>query len=121
MTLNDSPFDTSLTSALQAATRRDGLDEACRILQDALGVTDGGLAGVCFSDLDDQPEDGGQTWKDISLSERRARLTSYLKSEMSRMTGPEEDPGAALSFAAFHGSRRQMSARAFGALIGDAM
>ena len=30
----------------------DDLDDACRFLQDLAGISDGGIAAVCFSDLD---------------------------------------------------------------------
>jgi len=80
--------ETNLKTALQAAVDMDGLDDACRTIQDLLGVDDGGLAGVMFSELDDDPSSHENSWKGLSKSERRARLVSYIKSEIELMAAP---------------------------------
>jgi hypothetical protein len=62
-----------LTQALLART----IDEACLAIQDALGITDGGVASVVFSGIEDNE------WQKMTTDERRARLAEYLATEMN--------------------------------------
>lgn len=99
MTNKDTRPKDNLTDALLDATNKDDLDAACATLQDALGVTDGGLAAICFSDLSDDPQDDQESWRNLSMVERRSRLISYIKSEVDLMKDPKE--GAALTLSGF--------------------
>lgn len=51
------------------------LDESCRMIQAAIGQTDGGIAGIFFSGTR-QDE-----WRAMSSCNRKARLTEYIYSE----------------------------------------
>lgn len=72
----------------QAAAITD-LNEACKLLQDAAGITDGGIAGIHFSGKctdPAQPEIGDlldweEAWPLISVAEREAQLRDWLKLE----------------------------------------
>ena len=72
----------------QAAALTD-LNEACKLLQDAAGITDGGIAGIHFSGKctdPAQPEIGDlldweEAWPLISVAEREAQLRDWLKLE----------------------------------------
>lgn len=83
---------TTLAEALALATGTDDLDTACATLQDVLGVTDGGLAGVAFSDLDDKAGPGRMTWADLPAPVRHERLVAYIKSEVDLMARPADEP-----------------------------
>jgi hypothetical protein len=58
------------------AAREQDLDAACIIIQDAIGQTDGGVAGMFFSDLDTPAE-----WGTFTVSERLERLCNYVLME----------------------------------------
>ena len=149
MTARNTRPEMTLVNALQAAVRHDDLDDACRILQDSMGITDGGLASVCLSDLvDNDPEDDSPSWKDLSTQERHDRLVSYVKSEIDHMDPAEINQGESLArvnrfinsgnadtprdqsdsseeteqdFLKFQETRRRMTARDFGAIVKDEM
>lgn len=53
------------------------LDEACRLIQDALGIDTGDVAGVHFSG-----SDVDERWHLMPEDARRAALAEYLKVEM---------------------------------------
>lgn len=58
-----------------AAASEDDLDDACRIIQDAMGQTDGGVAGIVFSDI--EPEE----WPHLPITERQRRMEEYAMTE----------------------------------------
>lgn len=60
-----------------AASRMDDLDEACRLVQDKLGQTDGGIAGIVFSDL--EPFD----WESMDRDQRYDRARQYVRTELA--------------------------------------
>jgi len=62
-------------AAIPHAASKNDLDEACLILQDILGVTDGGVAAMCFSGTSDD-------WFNWSQSLRVAALEDYLRTEI---------------------------------------
>jgi len=72
----------NLIDALNAAHQTDDLDEACKLIQDVLGVTDGSLAGAVFSDLDDDPN-SENSWQSMSKIDRCRRLVGYIRSEVN--------------------------------------
>ena len=53
------------------------IDEACAYLQDKGGITDGGIAGQVFHDMDDH------FWRSLSPGERCTRLEKYVRIEIS--------------------------------------
>jgi hypothetical protein len=53
------------------------LDEAVRLLQEAMGQEDGGVAGIHFSSLDDPNAD----WREMSPESRVTALHLYLETE----------------------------------------
>lgn len=149
-----------LTEALRQAAQKDNIEEACDLLQTSMGITDGGVAGVCFSDLASYPGDDGVIWAELDILSRHGRLCDYIKTEVNFMPEPRDDPDpnshptraeASSSkepkvydrdgmvdenerrafvekqeideeaFQAFQATRKQMSARAFGEIVGDAM
>lgn len=65
--------------AHQAADCED-LDSACRIIQDAMGQTDGGVAGVVFSDLE------SEDWPEMPIQEKRRRMEEYALAEFNHQT-----------------------------------
>ncbi len=58
----------------------EDLDSACRVIQDAMGQTDGLLASLVFSDL--EPED----WPDMPIQEKRRRLEEYALAEFNHQS-----------------------------------
>lgn len=72
-------YATSLVDGLTLLGRAlaaDDVDDACRLLQDALGITDGGIAGQCMGSLDD-----GE-WKNASKASRSGWLSAWLRAEL---------------------------------------
>lgn len=69
-------------SLINRAASCPDLDTACRIIQEAIAQTDGGIAGVVFSDLDNPQE-----WRGLSIETRRNRLLSYLETEFAMAEG----------------------------------
>lgn len=65
-----------LDAAIKSAVACDDLDEACRFIQGALGVTDGGVAGMYFSG----PQ--GDSWETLSRDDRLDAMRSYIASEV---------------------------------------
>jgi hypothetical protein len=63
-------------AAIPEAAKKNDIDDACRMLQDILNVDDGGVAGMCFSNLD------LQDWPMMSEDDRAARLTHYVDIEV---------------------------------------
>lgn len=87
-----------LAEALRQAVQKDDIEQACDLLQTSLGVTDGGVAGVCFSDVAIHPEEDGIDWSKLDPLTRHARLCDYIKTEVNFMAEPE---GARLELAGF--------------------
>jgi len=85
-----------LAAALTNAVQTDDLDEACLLIQNSLGVTDGGVAGVCLSDLEDE------AWKALNEAQRHARLIDYITVELSYFQQPEENFLSLPGFADYH-------------------
>ena len=56
----------------------DDLDDSARVIQNAIGQDDGGLAGMFFADF----EDIESRWPSMSLSERHPILKDYLAFEL---------------------------------------
>ena len=79
-----------LTEALHQAVQKDNIDEACGLLQTSLGVTDGGVAGVCFSDVAVHPEEDGIDWAALDVLTRHRRLCDYIKTELNFMPEPRD-------------------------------
>jgi hypothetical protein len=52
----------------------DDLDGACAYLQGIAGITDGGIAAVCFSDVTFD-------WARSGLHEREAMIRNWLQTE----------------------------------------
>lgn len=73
---------------IKAALKSSDLNDACKKIQDALGVNDGGTASVFFSGkllLD-------QEWaKAISEDRRRELLIEYLNLELFYLAGGEDE------------------------------
>lgn len=64
---------TKITFAdIEKAANIDDVDVALKGLQDIAGITDGGIAGIVFSDID---------WKKESIEERHKILIHYLRVE----------------------------------------
>lgn len=78
-----------LAEALQQAVQKDDISEACDLLQTSMGITDGGVAGVCFSDVSTFPGEDGIKWDELDLRTRHARLCDYIKTEVNFMPEPE--------------------------------
>lgn len=57
------------------AAAHDDLDDACRVIQCAIGQTDGGIAGVEFSDIQNEG------WTPLPMEERIKRMGNYLRIE----------------------------------------
>jgi hypothetical protein len=64
---------------LARALREPDLDRACELIQDALDITDGGVAGLVFSAL---PEDGDGSWPTLSVEARGRYLSEWLHAEI---------------------------------------
>lgn len=127
----------TLVAALAQASHEEDIDSACRLVQDILGVTDGGVAGLYFGD----PE---MNWKVLSVENRRDHLIAYVSMEILHLDIPgqghahsagerargqasheeEHDTaqyGQEQTFRDFQSTRRKMSAPEFGDMIGDRM
>ena len=61
---------------LQKAAQETNLDHACALLQDAMGVKDGGFAAVFFSYLEDDEE-----WGTTPVDNRLEMLRTYVRRE----------------------------------------
>jgi hypothetical protein len=71
--MNHHPWDDMEERELIAkATHCDDLDEACRVIQDAVGQKDGGLAGQFFS---------GIPWLELGPEDRADLMREYLRLE----------------------------------------
>jgi hypothetical protein len=64
---------------VEIAAAINDLDAACAYLQHVIGQTDGGIAGMFFSDID--CPDAETKWKEIEIGERRDWLRYYLDIE----------------------------------------
>lgn len=103
------------------------LSTACRKVQDALGVTDGGIAGVVLMDPEGDAENEG--WSGLALYERRRRLANYVAAKMvfcldgaetheaRGTTDKDPSPDGEAAFRAFQATRKEMRAKAFGELV----
>lgn len=60
-------------SLIAQAAAIDDLDEACILLQDAIGQEDGGVADLYFS--------GVRDWPSLGVAERADHLAKYLELE----------------------------------------
>ncbi|HVI07005.1 MAG TPA: hypothetical protein VND65_01800 [Candidatus Binatia bacterium] len=77
-------------AVIKAALQSKDLNEACKKIQDALGVNDGGTASVFFSGkilLDDEWQ------KALSEDRRRELLIEYLNLELFYLAGGEDEKG----------------------------
>lgn len=54
------------------------LDSACAYLQGKIAQTDGGVAGIVFSDLESVKD-----WAGLSIENRKERLRAYLETEFA--------------------------------------
>lgn len=91
-----------LTEALRQAVQKDNIDEACGLLQTSLGVTDGGVAGVCFSDVAVDPEEDGIDWAALDALTRHRRLCDYIKTELNFMPEPRDARLELAGFEPYH-------------------
>ena len=121
----------TLYETLAMAATQNDLDAACVMVQDALGVTDGGVAGLVFSDMAETDDGSGRdVWHKLPLERRHRRLAEYVAAEMShvpplkaedqRTTDKAVDVGDESAFRAFQSTRKEMTAKEFGDLVGDA-
>jgi len=60
---------------IRESSNIDDLDDAVRLLQDAAGITDGGVAGMCFCGA------GEIAWPTASPDDRRVMLEDWLRYE----------------------------------------
>mgnify|MGYP006420719833 CR=1 FL=1 len=58
------------------AAKTSDLDESCQMVQEKLGVTEGGIAGIFFSGFD--PE----AFSALSESDRLVHIHHYIKTEL---------------------------------------
>ena len=73
------PYEQYSRLACQAADCED-LDSACRLIQEALGQDDGGVAGIVFSDID------REDWEFLSRQEKEKRMEEYALVEFQHQT-----------------------------------
>lgn len=59
------------------AAEKDDINVALGWIQDMIGQTDGGVAAIHFSDMDDPDE----TWRTATPLERRVMIAGWLKAE----------------------------------------
>lgn len=81
-----------------ALAQVDDLDAAVLPLQDLLGVTDGGFAGVYFSGYDHEPREGGDPddyWPTASAERREADLRDYAEQEAEHLLRDAEEEAKA--------------------------
>lgn len=83
------------------AAAMDDVDDACRILQDAAGITDGGVAGVYFSQFDDPYRE----WE-LAGHEGRVQMLSAYKEDELASAACEDDADAVATPAPSTGSRK---------------
>lgn len=62
---------------IEEAVKIDDLNRAVKLLQDEMGQSDGGVAGICFSSFDN-PE---QEWATSDEPARTSLLMSYITHE----------------------------------------
>lgn len=71
-----------IKKAVEVAIWWDDLDIAVSVVQDALGVTDGGYAAMWFGGKTPLIEsERDRWWRDLNLSGRRAVMTRYAENE----------------------------------------
>lgn len=83
-----------------ALAQVDDLDAAVLPLQDLLGVTDGGFAGVYFSGYNHEPREGGDPddyWPTASAERREADLRDYAEQEAEHLLRDAEEEAKATS------------------------
>jgi hypothetical protein len=65
----------AITAAdIATAVAMNDLDDACRHLQNIAGITDGGVAGMCFSDINFD-------WASATLGDREVKIRGWLQTE----------------------------------------
>jgi len=69
----------SLEQEIYFASTIDDLDLSCGHIQSILGITDGGIASICFSDVSETD------WRKMSHDARYDKLKDYIKTEISYM------------------------------------
>jgi len=65
------------------ASLGNDLDSICRAIQEAAGVTDGGVAGMCFTCLSDSGLDLPEQWASLPETEKARRVYEYAKTEFN--------------------------------------
>lgn len=92
--MNTTPQDTpnTLAAAMQQAVLESDLDRACLLVQEVLGVTDGGVAGLVFSSLSEDPNGERTAWANMSPAERHKHLIFYISSELRYLPEPGAVP-----------------------------
>ena len=69
---------TNMQAVIEQAIKAVTLGDACEMIQSAIGQTDGGIAGIVFSDL--QSDDDWLEWDE---AKKRRRLIEYVAVEES--------------------------------------
>lgn len=71
---------------ISMAAQMGDLDAACLHLQQIAGITDGGIAAHCFSDVQ-------WSWEEASLESRERKLRTWLLVERIHAEGGARDLG----------------------------
>lgn len=79
---------TNLLQALQIAAASDTIDDACAIIQNAVGVEDTAIRALCFSDIRRSPGPG-KGWRSLSPNDRHDRLVTYIKLALDYAPKPD--------------------------------
>jgi hypothetical protein len=69
-------------SQIRHACEMNDLDDACLLIQNLLGVTDGGIASIVFSGMD---------WDNTLLTDRMNAMRDYIKTEYAYETCEDEN------------------------------
>lgn len=88
---------TTLRKTLIDAAKLTNLTQSVALVQNAVGQTDGGLAGLFFSGeprydhgIGEHDDDYSTAWPKLRMSERHELLVNYLKSEVEYIELPDE-------------------------------
>lgn len=84
----------NLFERLEMACRSSNLDDACRFVQDALGVESGDHASIFFSYCTGSDGPNEENWRTVDTGTRWGWMADYIRSELSVVDGRLQGDGA---------------------------
>jgi hypothetical protein len=83
LTKPPAPYKFVPNAIIWAAVCHNNLDEACIVIQDHIGQTDGGVASLAFSGQTPMEDGNHKEWLEASHWQRETMIRKYLNSELA--------------------------------------